>query len=69
MARRGTVKLDDFRILFRSAPFPPRIRLRARPALEPKLRDKLVGCFMNYKYTRKWSKPLTVTTTSRQPII
>jgi phosphonate transport system substrate-binding protein len=55
MARRGTVKLDDFRILFRSAPFPTSSFAYAHD-LEPKLRDKLVGCFMNYKYTPEMVK-------------
>lgn len=55
MARRGTIKLDDFRILYRSAPFPTSSFAYAHD-LEPTLRDKLVGCFMNYKYTPEMVK-------------
>lgn len=55
MARRGTIKLDDFRILYRSAPFPTSSFAYAHD-LEPKLRDKLVSCFMNFKYTPEMVK-------------
>jgi phosphonate transport system substrate-binding protein len=55
MARRGTIKLEDFRILFKSEPFPTSSFAYAHD-LEPKLRDKLVGCFMNYKFTPEMVK-------------
>jgi len=55
MAHRGTIKEDDFRVLYRSAPFPTSSFAYAHD-LEPKLRDKLVGCFINFKYTPEMVK-------------
>lgn len=49
IARRGTIKEGDFRILYRSAPFPTSSFAYAHD-LAPELRDKLVGCFMNYDF-------------------
>ncbi len=49
IARRGTIKESDFRILYRSAAFPTSSFAYAHD-LAPELRDKLVGCFMNYSF-------------------
>jgi phosphonate transport system substrate-binding protein len=55
MAARGTVKAADFNILYTSAPFPTASFAHAHD-LAPELRDKLVGCFMNYKFTPEMTK-------------
>lgn len=55
IARRGTIKADDFRILYRSAPFPTSSFAYAHD-LAPELRDKLVSCFTNFKYTPEMVK-------------
>ena len=55
IARRGTIKADDFRILYRSAPFPTSSFAYAHD-LAPELRDKLVSCFTNFKYTPEMIK-------------
>jgi phosphonate transport system substrate-binding protein len=55
IARRGTIKADDFRILYRSAPFPTSSFAYAHD-LAPELRDKLVACFTSYKYTPEMVK-------------
>lgn len=55
IAKRGTIKEDDFRILYRSAAFPTSSFAYAHD-LEPKLRDKLVGCFLNYTFTPEMTK-------------
>jgi phosphonate transport system substrate-binding protein len=57
MAHRGTIKEDDFRILYRSAPFPTSSFAYAHD-LEPKLRDKLLQCFMDYRFSPEMSKAL-----------
>ena len=49
IARRGTIKADDFRILYRSAPFPTSSFAYTHD-LAPELRDKLVACFISFKY-------------------
>jgi phosphonate transport system substrate-binding protein len=49
IARRGTIKESDFRILYRSEPFPTSSFAYAHD-LAPELRDKLVGCFMNFNF-------------------
>ena len=55
IARRGTIKEDDFRILYRSAAFPTSSFAYAHD-LEPTLRDKLVGCFLNFNFTPEMVK-------------
>ena len=55
IARRGTIKEDDFRILYRSAAFPTSSFAYAHD-LAPALRDKLVGCFMNFNFTPEMIK-------------
>ena len=57
MAHRGTIKEDDFRVLYRSAPFPTSSFAYAHD-LEPKLRDKLLQCFMDYRFSPEMSKAL-----------
>jgi phosphonate transport system substrate-binding protein len=55
IARRGTIKADDFNILYRSAAFPTSSFAYAHD-LAPELRNKLVGCFMNFAYTPEMIK-------------
>jgi phosphonate transport system substrate-binding protein len=55
IARRGTIKEDDFRVLYRSAAFPTSSFAYAHD-LAPELRDKLVGCFLNFAFTPEMVK-------------
>jgi phosphonate transport system substrate-binding protein len=50
MARRGQVNEDDFRIIYRSEKFPTSsFALDSR--LEPELRETLLTCFYDYRFT------------------
>lgn len=55
MAARGTIKTADFNVLYTSDPFPTTSFAYAHD-LAPELRDKLVGCFMNYTFTPEMTK-------------
>ena len=49
MAERGQVKEADFRIIYRSQKFPTSSFAYAHD-LEPKLADKLLSCFYDYRF-------------------
>jgi phosphonate transport system substrate-binding protein len=49
MTARGQFKADEFRILWRSEPFPTTSFAYAHD-LEPKLRDTIVKCFYAYRF-------------------
>ncbi|MBI5909661.1 MAG: phosphate/phosphite/phosphonate ABC transporter substrate-binding protein [Betaproteobacteria bacterium] len=49
MARRGTVKEGDFRVLYKSQTFPTSSFAYAHD-LEPALRDKMLKCFYDYRF-------------------
>ena len=49
MARRGTIKEGDFRVLFKSQTFPTSSFAYAHD-LEPGLRDKMLKCFYDYRF-------------------
>jgi phosphonate transport system substrate-binding protein len=49
MARRGTVKESDFRVLYKSQTFPTSSFAYAHD-LEPALRDKMLKCFYDYRF-------------------
>jgi phosphonate transport system substrate-binding protein len=49
MAARGTIKESEFRIVWRSEPFPTSSFAYAHD-LDPKLRDMMLNCFYNYRY-------------------
>jgi len=55
MATRGQIKETDFRIIYRSAKFPTSSFAYAHD-LEPALRDKMVKCFYDYRYTDDMKK-------------
>lgn len=55
MAERGQIKKDDFRILYRSDKFPSSAFAYAHD-LEPALRDRVVKCFYDYKFTDDMKK-------------
>lgn len=50
MARRGQIDADDFRVIYRSERFPTS-SFAYDSRLKPELRDTIVGCFMDYRYT------------------
>jgi phosphonate transport system substrate-binding protein len=52
MAARGQIKAEDFRILWRSELFPTTSFTYAHD-LEPKLRDVIVKCFYDYRFTKE----------------
>ena len=49
MAERGQVKESDFRIIYRSQKFPTSSFAYAHD-LDPKLADKMLGCFYDYRF-------------------
>ena len=49
MVDRGTVKRDDFRVLYRSAVFPTSSFAYAHD-LKPELADKLQSCFFSFRF-------------------
>jgi phosphonate transport system substrate-binding protein len=55
MAKRGTVKEGDFRIIYRSAKFPTSSFAYAHD-LEPAFRDRMLKCFADYRYTDDMKK-------------
>ncbi|MFN0300816.1 MAG: phosphate/phosphite/phosphonate ABC transporter substrate-binding protein [Burkholderiales bacterium] len=55
MAERGQIKADDFRVIYRSEMFPTSSFAHAHD-LEPALRDKLVKCFYDYRFTAEMKK-------------
>ena len=50
MVHRGQVKLEDFRILYRSEKFPTSSFAYAHD-LEPVFRDRMLKCFYDYRFT------------------
>ena len=55
MANRGQIKESDFRIVYRSKKFPTSSFAYAHD-LEPKLADKLLSCFYDYRFTPEMVK-------------
>jgi phosphonate transport system substrate-binding protein len=55
MAERGMVKMEDFRIIWRSRDFPPG-GLSMAHDLAPALQQKLRDCTFNFKYTPEMVK-------------
>ena len=55
MAERGTVKESDFRVLYRSQKFPTSSFAYAHD-LDPKLVDKMLGCFYDYRFPSEMQK-------------
>ena len=50
MVHRGQVKLEDFRIIYRSEKFPTSSFAYAHD-LEPVFRDRMLKCFYDYRFT------------------
>lgn len=57
MVDRGQVKGDNFRIIWESKPFPTSSFAYAHD-LAPDLRDKLVKCFLDYRFSEQLQKDL-----------
>src|SRR5450631_1031172 len=55
MAERGQVKESDFRIIYRSQKFPTSSFAYAHD-LDPKLVDKMLGCFYDYRFPPEMAK-------------
>ncbi len=55
MAERGQVKADDFRIIYRSELFPTSSFAYAHD-LEPVLRDRMLKCFYDFRFTPEMQK-------------
>lgn len=55
MINRGTVKADEFRVIWQSDPFPTSSFAYAHD-LEPALRDKMLKCFYDYRYPPEMQK-------------
>ncbi|HVL76515.1 MAG TPA: phosphate/phosphite/phosphonate ABC transporter substrate-binding protein [Noviherbaspirillum sp.] len=55
MAHRGQVKLEDFRIIYRSEKFPTSSFAYAHD-LEPAFRDRMLKCFYDYRFTDEMKK-------------
>jgi phosphonate transport system substrate-binding protein len=55
MARRGQIKEDDFRVIYRSAKFPTSSFAYAHD-LEPAFRDRMLKCFYDYRFTDEMKK-------------
>ena len=55
MAVRGQVKESDFRIIYRSQKFPTSSFAYAHD-LDPKLVDKMLGCFYDYRFPPEMQK-------------
>ena len=55
MARRGQIKDSDFRVIYRSKKFPTSSFAYAHD-LEPKLADKVLSCFYDYRFTPEMVK-------------
>ena len=55
MAERGQVKEADFRVIYRSQKFPTSSFAYAHD-LDPKLVDKMLGCFYDYRFPPEMQK-------------
>jgi phosphonate transport system substrate-binding protein len=55
MAGRGQVKEENFRIIYQSPKFPTSSFAYAHD-LEPKFRDRMVKCFLDFRYTEDMKK-------------
>ena len=55
MAHRGQIKEADFRIIYRSQKFPTSSFAYAHD-LDPKLVDKMLGCFYDYRFPPEMQK-------------
>ena len=55
MAKRGEIKEDDFRVIYRSTKFPTSSFAYAHD-LEPTFRDKMLKCFYDYRFTPEMQK-------------
>jgi phosphonate transport system substrate-binding protein len=55
MIERGQVKAEDFRIIYRSQTFPTSSFAYAHD-LEPKLRDTMLKCFYDFRFTAEMQK-------------
>src|SRR6195256_3280964 len=55
MAERGQVKESDFRVIYRSQKFPTSSFAYAHD-LDPKLVDKMLGCFYDYRFPAEMQK-------------
>lgn len=55
MAKRGVVKMENFRVLYRSAPFITSSFAYAHD-LDPVLAEKIKSCFVSYKFTPEMTK-------------
>lgn len=55
MARRGQVKEEDFRVIYRSEKFPTSSFAYSHD-LEPAFRDKMLKCFYDYRFTEEMKK-------------
>lgn len=55
MIQRGTVKESEFRVIWQSEPFPTSSFAYAHD-LEPALRDRMLKCFYDYRYTPEMQK-------------
>lgn len=55
MAVRGQIKESDFRIIYRSQKFPTSSFAYAHD-LDPKLVDKMLGCFYDYRFPAEMQK-------------
>jgi phosphonate transport system substrate-binding protein len=55
MAKRGQIKEEDFRIVYRSQQFPTSSFAYAHD-LEPAFRDRMLKCFYDYRFTDEMKK-------------
>jgi len=55
MAHRGQIKESDFRVIYRSGKFPTSSFAYAHD-LDPKLADKLLTCFYDYRFPPEMKK-------------
>jgi phosphonate transport system substrate-binding protein len=55
MAARGEIKGDDFRVIYRSEMFPTSSFAYAHD-LDPMLRDRMLKCFYDYRFTAEMKK-------------
>jgi hypothetical protein len=55
MAHRGQIKESDFRVIYRSQKFPTSSFAYAHD-LDPKLVDKMLGCFYDYRFPPEMQK-------------
>ncbi len=55
MVKRGEIKADDFRVIYRSTTFPTSSFAYAHD-LDPVFRDKMLKCFYDYRFTAEMQK-------------